>query len=133
MGTKTSSVKYSEAVLDKYRYVNTEHHEWWGCVYEDWKQRLEELGFFNIHIYFSGFASQGDGACFAARHNGGKITTSGRYCHENTMRCDESDQLLEFAKALACDIYKDLEKEYDYQTSDEAVSETIEINQYEVD
>ena len=31
---------------------------------DDWKEKLEKLGFTDPKIYFSGFWSQGDGACF---------------------------------------------------------------------
>lgn len=34
---------------------------------------------------------------------------------------------------LCCQIYSDLEKEYEYLTSDEAVEETLEANEYEFD
>ncbi len=57
-----------ERVLDKYRYFETEDMDWWKFVYDDWKEKLEELGFMNPDIWFSGFSSQGDGACFDCNH-----------------------------------------------------------------
>jgi hypothetical protein len=53
-----------EVVLDKHRDINTQYHGWWDMVYEDWTEKLEELGYRNIDICFSGFYSQGDGASF---------------------------------------------------------------------
>src|SRR4051812_14748392 len=37
---------------------------WWEHVYDDAKECLALAGFSVDKIYFSGFASQGDGACF---------------------------------------------------------------------
>lgn len=33
-------------------------------VVEEWKEKLEKMGFDGVKIYYSGFWSQGDGACF---------------------------------------------------------------------
>jgi len=50
--------------MEKHRYINVEHHEWWDCVYEDFKEDMREVGIDVTRMYFSGFWSQGDGACF---------------------------------------------------------------------
>jgi hypothetical protein len=39
-------------------------YEWWDCTFDDAKQCLALAGFDLDKIYFSGFSSQGDGACF---------------------------------------------------------------------
>lgn len=39
-------------------------HEWWDFVFEDAKTIGALIGFNIDNIYFSGFSSQGDGACF---------------------------------------------------------------------
>ena len=39
-------------------------YEWWDCTFDDAKQCLALAGFDVDKIYFSGFSSQGDGACF---------------------------------------------------------------------
>lgn len=169
-------------VLDSFRDINTET-EWYECVLDEWTERLEEYGFIKPKIYFSGFGSQGDGACFDAgidvkqiegkfalslperlippfsRHRHAFenflaeselriITTNFRYSHENCRSIDYSTArshgkyflpfLEAFAewleaerKSLAQQIYRALEKEFDYLTSDEAVKETIEANDYE--
>jgi hypothetical protein len=41
------------------------------------------------------------------------------------------DAIIEKYKELAKDLYRNLEKEYDYLTSEEAIKETIEANEYE--
>lgn len=55
-----------------------------------------------------------------------------RYSHENTVTTDNED-LKEFVRNFSHYIYRQLEREYDYLTSDEAVRETIEANEYEFD
>lgn len=66
-----------------------------------------------------------------------EITTSGRYCHEYTMTIDgyntpdELDSLiLDHAREQARKIYKELEKEYFYLSSDESIIDTIKANEY---
>ena len=39
-------------------------YEWWDSVYDYQKERAKERGMHIEGIYFSGFASQGDGACW---------------------------------------------------------------------
>lgn len=133
-------------------------------------------------ISFSGFYSQGDGACFTGRYQYAKgsckairsyapqdaelhriadelqaiqkrhfymldsrITQSGNYCHARTMRVetywdysadgypsiDTQDEVEQLIRDFADWIYRQLEKEYEYQNSDEAIDESIECNGYE--
>jgi len=51
-------------LLEEHRYINVEHHEWWDGVYEDFTDRMKAVGIHVNKMYFSGFYSQGDGACF---------------------------------------------------------------------
>ena len=133
-------------------------------------------------IFFSGFWSQGDGACFTStyRYKAGahenkelpeelrgiaerlkemqslhfysisaETSHGGRYNHEYSMdieiRCDcarcESyspgyeveQEYKEICADFARWIYRRLEKEYEYQTSDEYLIEMIEANEWEFD
>jgi len=43
-------------------------YEWWDCVYEDAKECAKLIGIDIDRIYFSGFYSQGDGACFEGNY-----------------------------------------------------------------
>lgn len=78
----------------------------------------------------------------------GTIGTRGRYCHAYTMHianiyhtehgynydvADAEAELLEAFQDVANWIYKRLEKEYDYLTSDEIVAESFVANDYEFD
>lgn len=58
------SIKQNEKLLEKYRYFNVEHIDWWDCVYENFTEDMKEKGIAVDRMYFSGFWSQGDGACF---------------------------------------------------------------------
>ena len=60
---------YSQAFIDKHRNFNVDHN-WWDCVYDDFKCICEILG---IDIdkdepSFSGFWSQGDGASWTGTY-----------------------------------------------------------------
>jgi len=48
-------------------YEHGAEHEWWDCAYEDFKEKGYELGFVIDKINFSGFYSQGDGACWSGQ------------------------------------------------------------------
>lgn len=113
-------------VLDKHRDINT-NHEWWDGVYGTFVAQMQAVGIDVDQMYFSGFWSQGDGACFegavkdwtkflgslgyedevliqhAHAHWTFSSTHSGHYYHEHctAFTCDlplpESDQDESFA------------------------------------
>jgi len=174
-----------EVVLDKNRDINIDHGmEWWDMVYEDWTEKLEEFGYRNIDICFSGFYSQGDGASFTGNVDVlewiktndkegkykriAKLMSDGiidinddrivrdrwhSYVHENTTTfhfstdyqygaCQdyiniemilndlESDIYLHH-KNLNREIYSSLDESYNYLQSDQSVSDTLEVSDYE--
>lgn len=55
-----------EKVLTRYRDWNVDH-EWWEFTYDDYKEKLENIGFEDPDFSFSGFSSQGDGASFTCK------------------------------------------------------------------
>jgi hypothetical protein len=191
----TAEIKVSDALIEKYRHTNVEHIEWWDSTYEMFKEDMLAKGIEVDKIYFSGFYSQGDGACFEGRvcdwpvfleslgytenllHRFAKdtwsfsVSHSGHYYHENCTHFSEdmpnpdgesddwfierfciyndpddlrgkaelavlrtfdyeamTNQFTEMFKDSMRDLYRRLEEEYDYLTSDEAVSETIIAN-----
>jgi len=182
------------ALLEKYRYINVEFDHWWECSESDFKEDMKQVGVHVERIYFSGFSSQGDGACFEGRldnaltyldqhhkdqhpmirkllENGGEVYVhcdhTGRYYHENCTRfwadCDTLTGMLpqptEFHEAIVDqwqellvkemddfetavteqwrtymrELYRKLEAEHEYHTSDEAVWETITANELDTD
>ena len=132
-------------------------------------------------IFFSGFSSQGDGACFEGRYRYKKGALAkihaeapkdvelqriakglqdvqrrhfyrlealcehrGHYCHSGCMAVevrheedryrdigDAEDDVTQLLRDFADWIYKQLEAEHDYRTSDEQVIEAIEAIPYE--
>lgn len=180
----------SAKTIDKHRHINVDGIDWWDSIYEMFKEDMKEQGIYVSNMYFSGFWSQGDGACFEGQlddvplfleknfkpdeypmirkllDSGGslKFSTShdGHYYHENCTRFYiEADRLeycvdiptdfhqqvveqwdkeldneildfekesVEIFKNYMRDLYRKLEKEYDYLVGDEAVQETVIAN-----
>ena len=56
-----------DEILDKHRQFNTEHLNWWDSTYDEFKIDMDAIGIDVDKMYFSGFSSQGDGACFEGR------------------------------------------------------------------
>jgi hypothetical protein len=185
-----------DELIEKYRYWNVEDFDWWDCTYDDFKVSMTAVGIRVDRMYFSGFCSQGDGACFeghvedwglflqslgydspallALADTGWRfsVTHSGHYYHQNctsftvcmnTLDCNDAIDNKEFAEVFSPyksdlqtaawmaviaaysrdtlveqfteafkghmrELYKDLEAEHDYLTSDEVVWESLEAN-----
>lgn len=149
-------------------------------VIEDAKTIGKCLGIRVDDIYYSGFSSRGDGACFNGyycyaknsvkelrkyapvdeelyqiasklfdlqKHNGYQLQANiqhrGHYYHAEctTIDIDRTDgvpvsedteeQLKDLLRDYMRWIYRSLEKEYEYQNSDEVVQENIIANEYE--
>jgi hypothetical protein len=181
---------------DAVRYDDVQD-DWWDCIYEDAVRMGALLGisisstrritskgrtYDETDIYFSGFSSQGDGACFEGSYRyvygayaaikaetndrelmriaqelaiiqitrrlqalgdfKASVSSSGRYSHPGAIGVtleldDDSTEGLEpdliglenDVTQLMCDfanwIYKNLEAEHDYLTSDEHVDERL--------
>lgn len=178
---------YREGALD---------HDWYEFIYDDFERICDMLGVrlrsASVRLYgggtrqrpciwFSGFWSQGDGACFEGQYSyapaavrrirdyapkddelhriasslqaiqrrnffqlRASIVHRGRYYHEHSMAISvdrnsptgqdtsphAEDLVIEALRDLARWLYRQLEREHDYQTSDEAVDEAIAANDY---
>jgi len=172
-----------DLAIENYRDINVDH-DWYDFSLDYHKERLEKIGFTNAEIHFSGFWSQGDGACFDAHidiitilnnwlftadnyrdarkyqrwlilaehglldnaFNIAKNSYGYHYSHERTRYIDiyfvpdclsdsEAQEVAERLESMRLDlsqeIYKSLESEYDYLTSDEIIAESLIINEYE--
>lgn len=176
------------SILDKHRYDEVSDSDWYECVYDVFKEDMENIGIQVDEIYHSGFSSQGDGAmfegsvndwpkflasinapgCFAHVEIYGDLFFSvkhhGHYYHcnstsystdanlnnfyeEGTIRWHAMEALIEECereldglweqceeafKDHMKDLYKRLNDEYDYFTSDEYVlARLIETDQLE--
>ena len=189
----------SDAAKDKARAWYREggfDYDWYDAVYEDFQRITEILGLKlktravrlmgggtrqEPCIWFRGFCSQGDGACFESRYSYQKhgprrireyapqdtelhriadalqaiqrrnfyqlradASHRGHYYHEycmsitverdsptwQDMTADAEEAVIEALRDLARWLYRQLEREYDYLSSDEAVDETIAANEY---
>ena len=185
----------SAAARDKARawFRETIHDDWCDSVYDDFERICPILGVTlattpvhlmgggtrqKLCIWFSGFWSQGDGACFEGRYayaprasrrirdyapqdtelhriadalqalqrpNFYQLTASFRQTGRHygmTVDVDRDgpacqaiagrtgDDLVEVLRDLANWLYRALEREYEFQTSDETVDEGISANDY---
>jgi hypothetical protein len=57
-----------QKAIEKFRETNLDY-EWYDYVYDDFKTLCALMGITVDKIYFSGFWSQGDGACFEGSYN----------------------------------------------------------------
>lgn len=167
-----------ETAIERYRENNLDY-EWYDAVYDDAITIGKLIGIKIDRIYFSGFWSQGDGACFegeyfysagsvkeikayapidtelhriakelqdiqkpAFYHLYAYVKHRGHYYHENCTEIDvrndaqkftddQEQRLKDCLRDFMRWIYRQLEKEYEYLTSEEAIKETIEANEYE--
>jgi hypothetical protein len=159
----------------------TEDSFWSECVIDDAKEIGALMGIEIDNIYFSGFWSQGDGACFTGQYyykKGGNkavkahapkdtelheiaetlqelnrkyfyqlsatVRHQGYYSHEfcTDISTDAGDRwptdndnevLVGTLRDFMRWIYKRLEAEYEYCTSEEVLIENAEVNAYEFD
>jgi hypothetical protein len=129
-------------------------------VIDFWQACLKDAGFNEIRINYSGFYSQGDGARFVGSYDASDVVgnlagldsiagllsaikdagkdaftvypTFSRYCHENTVEIlFEDDVLLNAIRAVCKAIYKDLQVEYEYQLSDDYLTDDALNNNLE--
>lgn len=61
------TARQRDEILDKRRYWNVDHDDWWYGVYDCFNRDMADIGIDVDRMYFSGFSSQGDGACFEGR------------------------------------------------------------------
>ena len=183
-----------ERAREWYREGNLDY-DWWDSSFEDFARIAKLLGVdlyqrsvklmngsfrSEDSIFFSGFSSQGDGACWEGNYSyrkgsvkaikeyapndtklhriaedlydiqrryfykvSAKATNRGRYYHSGCMSfdvCCDSEQefhheqeVIDLLRSFADWMYRQLNDEYDYLNSDEAVDESMEANDYEFD
>jgi hypothetical protein len=168
-----------QAAIEKLYDINVDY-EWWDSDFEDVKAIATLMGIEIEDIYFSGFSSQGDGACFTGYYSYAKqapkkvkdyapqdeelhrialalqtaqrscfyglqarIEHRGHYSHEYCTTIDIStddyyclcestdDDIQEALRDYMRWIYRQLRSQHEYLTSEEAIIEAIEANEYE--
>lgn len=168
-----------ETALDNLRDINVDYPDWHEFTLDDAKECARILGIEIDDIYYTGFCSQGDGACFTGSYYYAKgaakkirqhapqeaelhriadelqtiqrrhfyqisasVRHTGHYSHSGSTSIDvdfgerdslqdAEDDICELLRDFMHWIYRRLESEYEYLTSDEVVRETIEANEYE--
>lgn len=174
-----------ERARQKTREWACEDSFWYESVIEDFITIAGLLGYETDHksVYFSGFSSQGDGACFVGTFRSrdyqpaklpnyapqdaelqrinaelasflkehpnffARISHYGHYSHEHSTRfaCEEldadenedittgetEDAFKEISRDLMRWLYRQLEREYEWQNADEQIDDMLTANEYE--
>ena len=63
-----------ETIIERFTSINTQYMDWSEFLLEDFTEMIERCGFSDVHIGFSGFGSQGDGAYFTGTYNNSGIS-----------------------------------------------------------
>lgn len=176
--------KAKAKAIEWWRAISQDDSFWFDCIQEDVTSLFKLCGWSIDRILYSGFWSQGDGACFEGTWKASdvdldklkqnapnedelhaicqelihlqilypfayaKVRHRGHYYHEHCTEFDVSivdaeeneintdavisdeKHFIYLSKELMRWIYNRLEKEYDYQNSDEVITEAIEANGY---
>ena len=85
-------------------------YEWDEYTISDFKTILELIGYYNIECYFSGFWSQGDGACFSA-----KFSRNKRCLEKVKSYCPKEEKILDIVEQIQSEI--PLHEEYEIKHS----------------
>lgn len=139
----------ADKTLDKYRNINVEHIDWWDSTRDMFKEDMKEQGIYVIQMYFSGFWSQGDGACFDGQlddvplfieknfkpddypmirkllGSGGTVTFNvshnGHYYHENSTSFSIDADRLEHCIKIPTDFHEQIVEQWDMELDNEIV------------
>lgn len=136
---KELSAKTQQKVLEKLSDINTDF-DWWDSIYDDAKQAGLEISGFDIYNREISGKLEGffiDSIEYILK-NHGKDCNTYKIAEEYLPKYQKSkkedatlDDLLEEYAGKLCECYlKMLSEEYDYLTSEEAILETIEANEY---
>ena len=88
-------------------YLDCNWHEY---TISDFKTILELIGYYDITCYFSGFWSQGDGACFSAKFSRNKR------CLEKVKKyCPKEEKIIDIVEKIQSEIQ--LHEEYEIKHS----------------
>jgi hypothetical protein len=149
-----SKCQLNKDVIENYRYINVEDVEWWEHIFSDFEEDMSKLGVSVKNIYFSGFWSQGDGACFEGHiedwglyllHLGYdsdilanlaknwwscKWEKRGHYCHEHTVLFDPDiymgdNPYIERDDPLRHDAWQFVANSYDFLAIDNEIEQNL--------
>ena len=92
---------------EDYSYLD---YDWYQYTINDFETILELIGYYDIECYFSGFHSQGDGACFSARFSRNK-----RCLEKVKSYCPKEEEILNIVEKIQSEI--PLREEYEIKHS----------------
>lgn len=65
MSNEMVSSKYPPKQVEQHRTINVDYDDWSEFVQDEFQNRMDDIGINVDQIHYSGFWSQGDGACFS--------------------------------------------------------------------
>jgi len=97
------SKESKEKAIEKLHDCNTDYYDWHDGTTEDAKQIAEILGIDITNIYFSGFYSQGDGACFEGsyEYKKGSVKAIKEYAPKDEKLHSIAEELFQLQKSHA--------------------------------
>ena len=116
-----------EKALEKNRYILVDDYSYWyDEIYYNAKEELEKMGFLNVDIKFSGFGSQGDGACFDGEIDVEKLLD---YLLEiKKFSIEEITKLKNICDTLDIEIYKNQFSTHYYHEKTRYINIEVEYN-----
>ncbi len=94
------SAQAREKAVEHFQEYNSYlDYDWHGDTIDDFKTILELIGYYDITCYFSGFHSQGDGACFSARFERNK-----RCLEKVKSYCPKEEEILNIVEQIQSEI-----------------------------
>lgn len=140
-------IKQNEWLMERHRHINVDHEDWWEYTYNEFTDRMKQKGIHVEKMYFNGFWSQGDGACFEGSINDHKVfleehftrdeypmvyklvenkgifslacTHRGHYYHENSVVFDEDYDILSYVLDRPTDFHEQVVANLEEQLDDE--------------
>jgi len=121
------------------------HYDWWDCTHETWKEigvRIDSFDLYKQHVGFNNLYDYEDIAQSILSFFGEENDTyafAKEYLEQVRKLDEESEDYDEDKEALEEEFYIELENtifdwlrtEYEWLISDEAIAETLEVNEYE--
>lgn len=115
--------------LETFWNINVDYEGWDDFIIEEYQGKLEELGYTEAKILYSGFYSQGDGACFEATIDIQKWLTSHKLGNKYRALYNEAENISVCLKHSG-HYYHSLMTQLDYgimDLSDKAQSQFDEV------
>jgi len=101
-----------QKLIEKYRDINIDH-DWWEPVYDWFMEDMAAIGIHVEEMYFRGFWSQGDGACFEGYVNNWLVFLAAHGTH-NPILAAHARNHFNFSSKHTGHYYHENSVSYDY-------------------